>query len=75
MKITAKQAETVVSYADGFERVHAETGALAMELKDALLDHNIEQCPGCLVWADAGEMIDDYGEPDGMCANCRRGQD
>jgi len=77
MELTEQQVDTVVSYADGFHRVLKETGIVEAELKDLLLDHNVEQCPTCGWFVECGELIassEDECEdgPDGFCDNCRR---
>lgn len=71
IKLTDEQADTVLSYADGAERVMRELGITRAMLEDSLLDFNIERCPTCRVYADAGELVSD-DEIDGYCDNCRR---
>ncbi len=63
--------ETVTSYANGFERVLAASQMSREELKDRLLDDNIEQCPGCKWWVDSSELFDEDDQIDGHCENCR----
>jgi hypothetical protein len=63
--------EVVVGYADGFERAIAAFGLPPAELKEALLDANIEQCPSCKWWVDSFELLTDDDVIDGHCDNCR----
>jgi len=37
---------------------------------DLLLDANVERCPGCDWWHEAGELVNDDGELVG-CDQCR----
>lgn len=43
-------------------------------LDSVLLDANIERCKNVLCWwyDDAGSMLNDDGEVDGFCENCRK---
>jgi hypothetical protein len=63
--------DTVTSYADGFSKALRETGLSYEKLVDKLLDLNVEQCPTCRWWVEAGELVDDDGDVDKHCANCR----
>ncbi len=71
-RLTEEQVETVTSYVDGYYRVMHQTGMTQAELDDALLDHNVEECPFCAVYSFSFDMVnDDTGEVDGRCTNCR----
>lgn len=74
MKLTDEQIDTVTGYADGADRVMQELGIDRKTLDEALLDVNIEQCKNirCGWYDDSGVMINDEGEPDGFCDNCRK---
>lgn len=70
--LSEKQAETAVSYADGAERVMAELGIDRATLNEALLDWNVERCPHCGWYDEAGALTNEDGDVDGHCDNCRR---
>lgn len=74
LKLTDKQLETVVGYADGADRVMQELGIDRETLEAALLDENVERCKNirCGWYDDSGSMLGEDGEPDGFCENCRR---
>lgn len=74
MRLTDEQIETVTGYADGAYRVMAELGIDREELDAALLDVNVERCENinCGWYDDASSMLNDDGEPDGFCENCRK---
>lgn len=66
--------DTVTGYADGFERVlRDETIDIddPDELDELLLDHNVEKCPECEFYVHSHELLNDNGEIDGHCDNCR----
>lgn len=58
-------------YANGFDRVLSETGMNADKLTEILLEHSVEQCPNCEWYTESFLLLDDEGEPDGYCDNCR----
>ena len=63
--------ETVVGYANGFDRALVSSALSKAELKDLLLDENVEQCPGCRWWVDSSELLNEDDKIDGHCENCR----
>lgn len=65
--------DRVTGYIDGFDRVlRDETLDLdAGELDELLLDNNVEKCPECELYVDSHELLDENGEIDGHCDNCR----
>jgi hypothetical protein len=50
---------------------HFELECDSSDLQDRLLDINIELCSGCGWWFESGELMDEYGEQDGFCIDCR----
>lgn len=74
MKLSDDQIDIVLGYVDGAYRVMGQLGISKAELDDALLDVGVEQCKNvrCGHYAESGEMLDEDGEPDGFCCNCRR---
>lgn len=42
------------------------------DLEDDLLGINIEQCSMCGWWSESWELVDDEGDLDGMCEDCRK---
>ena len=41
------------------------------EVEERLLDEGIEPCTGCGWWFNVGELVDDEGENEGYCDECR----
>lgn len=70
-KMEEDLAEMVTGYADGFERALVATGMSREDLKDRLLDDNVEQCPCCRWWVDSFQLLNDDDAIDGHCDNCR----
>lgn len=70
--LTEKHIDTVASYADGAERVMGELSIDREALNEILLDFNVERCPNCGWYDEAGALTGEDGEPDGYCDNCRR---
>lgn len=70
--LTDDHVDTVTSYADGAERVMRELGIDRASLSCLLLDFNVERCPTCGWYCEAGELLGEDSEPDGFCENCRR---
>ena len=70
--ISEDDADTLTSYADGDARVMSSRHLTLAQLREAALDHNVEQCPNCLCWVDSYERIPDGADgPDRYCLNCR----
>lgn len=75
--LTPEQIESVVDratgYVDGFERVLRDEsiGLEVDELEELLLDNNVEKCPECAFFVVSHELLNDEGEIDGHCDNCR----
>lgn len=44
------------------------------EVESRLADFNLEECPGCGWWMEAGELINGDGDVVG-CADCREADD
>ncbi len=63
--------DRITSYADGHSKVMRDSGMDIDELVEFMLDHGIEQCPGCRWWCETSELVDSDDEPDGYCENCR----
>lgn len=68
---TADLIETVIGYANGFDRALSSSGLSQSELEDLLLDENVEQCPDCEWWVDSSELFNNDDVIDGHCENCR----
>ena len=71
IELTNEDVDDLTSYADGAWRIQRKYNIDIGELAEAALDKNVEQCPGCRWWCESGELVDDNGEPDGKCDNCR----
>ena len=41
------------------------------ELIENVLDENVESCPSCQTWVECYEFLDENGDEDGYCDNCR----
>ena len=52
-------------------RMREKHGLSAQELDDLLLDESIERCPHCRVIMDSHALVNDRGDVDGKCTNCR----
>lgn len=52
-------------------RMRAKHGLSTLELEDLLLDESVERCPGCRILTDSHALVDDHGNVDGKCTNCR----
>ena len=64
--------DTLVSYADGLEKVMDKTGMNVDAIEEMALNHNVERCPCCDWWTESHNLIPiDSEEPDGYCDNCR----
>lgn len=64
--------ELVTGYADGFFRALEKTKMKTEDLRELLLDNNVEECPSCGWWVDSGELLyPETDEVDGHCENCR----
>lgn len=68
---TEEIIDTVTSYANGFERVLTESGMTSEALDELLLAHNVEQCPCCDWYTDSHLLLNEDGEIDDHCDNCR----
>jgi len=55
-------------------RMQERYGLSVKELEDLLLDFDVERCPGCRLHTDSHALLDDNGEVDGHCTNCRKYQ-
>lgn len=67
-------ADLASGFALGFEQAQREFELTDEELRELLLDMNIEQCPDCRWWVESHELIApdaDGVTPDGHCNNCR----
>jgi hypothetical protein len=70
-RLTADQQDLLLSYQDGEFGVRRETGWSLDQLTEAALYDNIERCPGCRIWCESSDLVDDDGTIDGFCCNCR----
>ena len=63
--------DMATGYVDGFERAMEVLGLDVEAMEEWLLDHNIERCPSCDWFVASHELLNDEGEIDGLCDNCR----
>ncbi|MEB8476677.1 MULTISPECIES: hypothetical protein [Acidithiobacillus] len=63
--------DMATGYVDGFERAMGVLGLDVEAMEEWLLDHNIERCPSCDWFVASHELLNDEGEIDGLCDNCR----
>lgn len=63
--------DIVTGYVLGLEKVLAETGMEVEDLEELLLNNNVEKCSNCDWFTDSYNLLDDDGEIDGCCDNCR----
>ncbi len=69
-----RMADLATGFALGFQQAQRDFELEEDELRELLLDMNIEHCPDCGWWVDSHELIAPDGDgvtPDGHCNNCR----
>jgi len=75
-RLTAEEKDSIiescVSLSMGEYRMQAQFKLSVKELEDLLLDSDVEKCPSCRLYTDSHSLIDDDGEVDGHCSNCRK---
>lgn len=74
MKLADDQIDIITSFADGADRVMRALSIDRATLEELLLDSNVERCKNirCRWYDESSSMLNDEGEPDGFCENCRK---
>lgn len=71
IRLTEKDCDDLTLLPSGEMLVRQRYGIGLPQLREAALNENIEQCPSCRWWCEAGELVNDDGVVDGKCGNCR----
>lgn len=74
--LTTAQKEEIVDACTtlslGEFRMRERYDLAVKELEDLLLDFDVERCPSCRLHTDSHALLDDNGNIDGHCNNCRK---
>ncbi len=65
---------TTRSVGSALEELQFDCPLAEEEALELLADENLERCPECETWVEAGELVDAGGN-DRPCYNCRPGED